>query len=605
MSGLGGDRALYGTPLERARFVAGLGFKASPRQMMLALAITVVGAGASLVYPLAFRVLIDGIVESRSGDVLRGAVVVGAFYGLMWAAGILLAVEGVSLVDRVGFHLSARFATLVSSTPGIGQFERQDYLRELDLVSENRRLLAGGPRQGLLLLQVALRSLGIVVVLATIDGRLAALMLAAAPAVIATWAAANWQERADEESVCDIRLANDLFGFSVSAAAAKELRIFGLSRELDRRHSAAAGRVVATSTRVAGRVVGVGVGGWGLYGAGFAAALLLLVDLVKAGEASMGDLLLAVTLTRQVQQQISRASGIFGQVVAIVRIAGRFLWLEEFATSRSGAVPGTPQPAPDRLDRGIAVEGVTFSYGDGPPALQGVDLVLPAGSTVAIVGENGAGKTTLVKLLSGMYQPSAGRILFDDVDVADMAHEDLRSRIAAAFQDFVPFELLARHAVGVGQLRQLNDTDAVVAALKRAGAVGLPTELDDGLDTPLGKSFPNGAELSGGQWQKLALSRSMMRRTPLLLILDEPTASLDPATEHALFERYATEAARTAAETGTVTLLVSHRFSTVRAADLIVVLNGGRVVEVGDHRSLLASCGLYAELYRLQARSYA
>jgi ATP-binding cassette subfamily B protein len=223
---------------------------------------------------------------------------------------------------------------------------------------------------------------------------------------------------------------------------------------------------------------------------------------------------------------------------------------------------------------------------------------------VAIVGENGAGKSTLVKLLCGLYRPSHGRILIDGTDLRRLSAEDWRQRIAAGFQDFVRYELSARNTVGLGDLPRIDDDPAVHTALERAHATDVVDQLADGLDTQLGTSYTEGAELSGGQWQKLALGRALMRETPLLLVLDEPTSALDPEAEHHLFERYAAQARQVRESTGAITLFVSHRFSTVRMADLIVVVRDGRIVETGDHHTLIQNGGLYAELFELQAVAY-
>ncbi len=228
---------------------------------------------------------------------------------------------------------------------------------------------------------------------------------------------------------------------------------------------------------------------------------------------------------------------------------------------------------------------------------------LPAGAVVAIVGENGAGKTTLVKLLAKMYEPSSGSILIDDVPLARMPCRRWRARLAGAFQDFFRFEFRAAHTVGLGDVPRMDDRPSWTTAVERAGAADVVERLKAGLDTQLGPTWPEGVELSFGQWQKLALARGFMRDQPLLLILDEPTAALDAETEHALFERYAA-AARGTDTSGRITLLVSHRFSTVRMADLIVVLDGARLVEVGTHDELMAKRGQYAELYGIQAAAY-
>jgi ATP-binding cassette subfamily B protein len=284
----------------------------------------------------------------------------------------------------------------------------------------------------------------------------------------------------------------------------------------------------------------------------------------------------------------------------------RLAWLEDYARSLTASADAPP---PVRLRDGLRLEGVTFTYpGTDRLVLDSVDLHLPAGSVVALVGENGAGKSTLVKLLCKLYEPTAGRILADDVPLARVRAGDWRKLVAGAFQDFYRFELVARHSVGLGDVPRRDDEGAVQGALVRGGAEDVVAALPSGLETQLGPTWPGGVELSFGQWQKLALARGFMRERPLLLVLDEPTAALDAETEHALFERYAA-AARVAAGgngsgNGAITILVSHRFSTVRMADLIVVLDGARVAQVGRHEELMAKPGPYAELYGIQAAAY-
>ena len=259
---------------------------------------------------------------------------------------------------------------------------------------------------------------------------------------------------------------------------------------------------------------------------------------------------------------------------------------------------------PTALHRSIRLDHVSFAYpGTKKLVLDDISLTLPARAVVAIVGENGAGKTTLVKLLAKLYAPTRGRILLDGVDLAAVSAADWRTRLAGAFQDFFRFEFHARHSVGLGDLPRLDDEPAVATAVTRAGADDVVTRLPAGLDTQLGPTWPGGVEVSFGQWQKLALARGFMRDRPLLLVLDEPTAALDAETEHALFERYAA-AVRGDDGEGRITILVSHRFSTVRMADLIVVLDGARVAEVGTHEALMARRGQYAELYSIQAAAY-
>jgi ATP-binding cassette subfamily B protein len=283
----------------------------------------------------------------------------------------------------------------------------------------------------------------------------------------------------------------------------------------------------------------------------------------------------------------------------------RLAWLEDYAASFAA---NADLPVPVRLAQGVRFEHVSFAYpGTERLVLDDVNLQLPAGAVVALVGENGAGKTTLVKLLARLYEPSAGRILIDEAELARMPADQWRARLAGAFQDFFRFEFRARQTVGVGDVPRLDDEPAVVTAVERAGAGDVVGRLSAGLETQLGPTWPQGVEVSFGQWQKLALARGFMRDRPLLLVLDEPTAALDAETEHALFERYAAAGRRRGADgqdDGRITLLVSHRFSTVRMADLIVVLDGARVAEVGSHDELMARGGSYAELFGIQAAAY-
>jgi ATP-binding cassette subfamily B protein len=248
---------------------------------------------------------------------------------------------------------------------------------------------------------------------------------------------------------------------------------------------------------------------------------------------------------------------------------------------------------------------VSFCYpGTDREVLKNISVSLPAGSIVAVVGENGAGKSTLVKLLCGLYRPTSGRITVDGRDLQSIAPGAWRSRLTGAFQDFVKFEYPLSESVGLGDVSRIGDDAGINDALLRAGAVGLADELAGGLATQLGASWERGVELSHGQWQKVALSRSFMPRHPLVVVLDEPTSAFDAQAEQEIFDRYSAAAAE-GARTGRITVLVSHRFSTVRTADLIIVLDGAQVVESGSHANLMARHGVYANLFTIQAAAYA
>jgi ATP-binding cassette subfamily B protein len=248
----------------------------------------------------------------------------------------------------------------------------------------------------------------------------------------------------------------------------------------------------------------------------------------------------------------------------------------------------------------IRYEHVVFAYGTDSPVLRGLDLTIEAGRSLAIVGLNGAGKTTLVKLLARLYEPGSGRILVDGRPLTDYDVHTWRRRVAAIFQDFVHYDLPVRDNVGFGAVELLHDDDKVRSALDRAGALALVDELPHGLETTLSRSYTDGAELSGGEWQRIAIARALMavEGGASVLVLDEPTANLDVRAEAAFFDRFL-ELTR-----GLTTILISHRFSTVRRADRIVVLEHGRVLEDGTHEQLLALDGRYAELFHLQAARF-
>jgi ATP-binding cassette subfamily B protein len=348
---------------------------------------------------------------------------------------------------------------------------------------------------------------------------------------------------------------------------------------------------------------------WGVFGLGYVGAVLFVAAFWRGTGAQV---LLVLAAGSRLSAYIGATVGEIGFLRGFwLEGSRRLAWLEDYAQAM---LDHADAPVPDHLTRGIRLEHVSFSYpGSQRRALEDVTLDLPAGSVVAIVGENGAGKSTLVKLLCRMYQPDSGRILVDGIELARMPADQWRSRLAGAFQDFFRFEFQARHTVGLGDSPRLDDLPAVAQAVQRAGAEDVVAGLGAGLETQLGTTWPGGVDVSFGQWQKLALARGFMRDQPLLLMLDEPTAALDAETEHALFERYAAAAHRQRPHSptangepsnGRITLLISHRFSTVRMADLIVVLDGARVAEVGTHQELLAKGGAYAELYGIQAAAY-
>jgi ATP-binding cassette subfamily B protein len=405
-------------------------------------------------------------------------------------------------------------------------------------------------------------------------------------------------ERAAQERAAPFnRLTRHLFTMVTTAGPAKEVRLTGIGERLarQRRETWERGhRPIATARW--GSMVWHALA-WALFGLGYVGAVIF----VSAGlHAAVGAVLLVLAAGGRLSSYVGAAVGELGFLRGFwVYGARRLAWLEDYAAAHRSIANLT---APEELASGITFDHVSFAYpGTSKLVLEDVNVELPAGSVVAIVGENGAGKSTLVKLLAKMYEPTSGRILVDGVSLSRITAESWRERMAGAFQDFFRFELRAAHSIGLGDVSRLEDRRAVSHAVERAGAGDVVQRLGAGLDTQLGPTWPEGVDVSFGQWQKLALARGFMRDRPLVLVLDEPTAALDSETEHALFERYAAAAH---GDEGRLTILVSHRFSTVRMADVIVVLQGSRVIEMGSHEELMAAGGVYAELYGIQAAAY-
>jgi ATP-binding cassette subfamily B protein len=262
------------------------------------------------------------------------------------------------------------------------------------------------------------------------------------------------------------------------------------------------------------------------------------------------------------------------------------------------AVPAKATLAPSSIRNGIEFRGVSFRYPNTEPwVLQDVNLHIQPRERIALVGPNGAGKTTLVKLLTRLYDPIEGQILLDGVDLREYDPASLQQRIGVVFQDFVQYQLTARENIGFGQVEALDDTARVMVAAEKGGAHPIIEKLPEGYEAQLGRRWEKGHELSGGEWQKVALSRAFMRDAEVL-VLDEPTANLDAEAEYEVFCRFGELTA------GKIAVLISHRFSTVRMADRIVVLEGGRITEIGSHEELLARGKTYAYLFTLQAQGY-
>jgi ATP-binding cassette, subfamily B, bacterial len=588
------------------RLTALYGFTACPLWMTATTVMLLAASTTGVIYPFGYRSIVDGVLRRDVGLTVAGVAMSAGIFGLSWAFSIIGATQSSALTDRVNILLSTRIGYLLASIPSIEHFERPEYQAEVALLNQNRRALAASPRLALGLFLTFVQTVLIAVILAGIYPLLGLLPLMAVAPLLADDAAVRIQERATQRMAERARLSDEIYLMLTTAATATELRVYGVQNELRDRYRLLVEEIRKANVAASLRGLAWSAVGWLCYALAFGGTMAVLVVLAVDGHVSIGEVVMAIALIRRVQSQAGSMSDSFGQMITNVRTALRLMWLESLATRASDRAPDGTGTArlPGHLAEGIVLDRVGFTYpGTGQAVLRDISLTLPAGATVAVVGENGAGKSTLVKLLLRLYEPTSGQIMVDGERLAGTDLAEWRARCSAAFQDFVRFELRAGHVVGVGDLARKDDDDAVLEALESAQGLDVISSLNQGLDTPVGHTFPAGRELSGGQWQKFALARASMPRAPLLMVLDEPTANLDAHAEAALFARLA-NAARRAGASRAVTVLVSHRFPSARIADLIVVLDQGTVAEIGDHDSLLARNGRYAEMYRLQARSF-
>ena len=382
----------------------------------------------------------------------------------------------------------------------------------------------------------------------------------------------------------------------------KEVKLFGIGPHLLERYKTLAESFFEEDRKLAIRRA-VLTHAFSLIGTlAFYATYAVMAVAAALSRITLGNLTLYVVSLRQGQQSFqSVLSGIGNLYEHNLYMSNLFSYLELAEANERAQHERTAQKRsePSTGDRGIRFEDVGFRYpGKESWALRHLDLQILPGDSIALVGENGAGKTTFVKLLAGLYQPSEGRILLDGKDVSSWDPLELRQRFGVLFQDFNKYQLKLGENIGLGSVEHLSDEPRIERAAERGGASELLTTLPGGLSAPLGHWFEKGSELSGGQWQKVALARAFMREDADILVLDEPTAALDAESEHAVFERFR-ELAK-----GRTTIVISHRFPTVRMAKEIIVLEHGQIVERGSHEALLSEDGKYARMFRLQAQGY-
>ena len=603
-----GRVVLRETALYTKRTLA-LVWASSPKLTFALAVLTIVGAAIPPAVAWAGKNIVDAIVAGSRHDAL---VWLGVELGLVVAQASIgrgLGLVGQLLGSALGKDINVAILDRATRLE-LKHFEDSEFY---DRLTRARREASSRPvslvRESFALVQSVLTLAGYAALLVRFSAWVVLiLMIATIPATIAemrfskqSFRIRNWRSPDSRRLMyLEYVLAND--------EHAKEVKLFGLGKLFLGRYKELAEKfhdedsMLAIKKAVVTHALALvaTLAFYGSYAAMAAAAAF--------GALTLGNMTMYVLAFRSGQQSFqSILSGIGSIYEHNLYMSNLFTFLDDQAfegaqldlpKSNGKILVGARNDA--ESERGIRLEGLSFRYpGQERWVLKDVDLFIPAGQSVALVGQNGAGKTTFVKLVTRLYEPNEGRILLDGRDLKAWDRSELLARFGIVFQDFNQYQLKVRENVGVGSVDHLDEVPRIERAVDRGGAEPVVTGLASGIETPLGKWFQDGVELSGGQWQKIALARGFMREQADMLVLDEPTAALDAEAEHAVFDRFQ-ELAK-----GKTTIIISHRFPTVRMADRILVLEDGKITEDGPHAELLAHDKTYARLYKLQAAGYA
>lgn len=573
------------------------GFRANPALALLGIVLSIGQAVLPVITVGALAHLVDSVTTGSPSAAAVATVAVSLVGTALTGRVVPLVTE--TLNDSVSRQVHLDLMHFASETANLAHFEDPALVDKMHLLHRDAYRLSG--------IQHILTMVGAVAAVVTVGGLLwqihpllTFLVLTALVPSIASSYGMFQQGQIGLENERYRRVGDAAQQVLSDPKAGVEVRSYGLLAPLLSLIALAKDRQMARRLRVLVRSGTAEALGHLLHTMAYAGGLIWVSAHVAARTATLGDLTVLLLVAPQVTSAATAVAGAASAVVDGGRTFSHYLWLSDW-------MDGHPKHAqlepPDRLHTGIQLVDVTFAYpGQARNSLSHVDLDLPAGSVVVIVGENGAGKTTLVKLLAQFYRPTSGTVLIDGVPLDDLDPQLWHGRLSAGFQDFARFEFTARRSIAPDGL---DDQDHLLdPALRHSGADEVVTRLPSRLETQLGTQFDGGVGLSGGQWQRIALARAFRRQNPLLLLLDEPTSALDPKVEHRIYEGWVQRAHELGHSHGTITLIVSHRLSTAQLADRVIVMEHGQVIDSGTHQDLVTQPGPYRDLFELQAKPY-
>jgi ATP-binding cassette subfamily B protein len=583
-------------------------WQASPRLAVLLGLLTLVAAVLPAAIAYVGKLIVDGVVAAAksSGDLALSSEVlrlVGLEFGLMLGSALVersLALTRELLRANLGNLLNERILHKALELE-LRHFEDSDTYDKMQNARReaNSRPLALVMHAFTIVRNLVTLSTYAVLLVSLSPWSVVVLVVASIPAFIAEARLAAAGFRLYSWRAPEGRKLNYLEWILTRDNHVKEVKLFGLGPLVLGRYRTLFQKFFNEDRALALKRMGWGLGLGILSLGAFYGCYAFVASRASTGAISVGDMVLYLSVFRQGQASFQGILTSIGSMYEdALFMSNLFAYLEiPTGAERPRVMP--PKSPPRGSGNSIELRDMSFRYpGKEAWALRHVNLVLKPGQKLALVGENGAGKSTLVKLLLRLYEPTEGSILYGGVDLRDMDVEDLRGRFGAVFQDFVRYQFNVAENIGLGHVPALEDRNRIVRAADLGGASPVISALPQQYDTMLGGWFEKGQELSAGQWQKLAVARAFMREDAEVLILDEPTASIDAEAEHALFERFQALAA------DRIAIVISHRFSTVRMADQIAVLHNGHVEELGSHDELMAKDGRYAHLFNLQARGY-